>query len=308
HLFRVAAGRESSAPGEAEVRAQVRAAGSAAIARAPRPILRDLFRAAASAAEEIGRGESATASVASIAAGLLRDRLGRTHPRVVVVGSGTVGRQAVRSLTGFARVSLVYHARAPDPEFLRAEGIDARPIAELADAIREADAVVTAAKFGDRGLRPEHLPTDRPLLLVDLGMPRNIDPAVRALPQIHLIGLEELHAMSRTSARPDGTDARVRALAAACAAELEAELGLDWIDALLRTAEATRRAELEVARRFLGPLDPAQTAAIDRLTRRLVARTMVPWLDRIRALPPGPAGDLRRRIAQELLGPSDPEP
>ncbi len=309
HLFRVAAGRESSAPGESEVRAQVRTAGSAAIGRIPRSILRDLFRAAAITAEEVGApGGTDSPSIASVASSMLRPLLPRPSPRVVVVGAGTVGRQVVREITPFARVTLVYHARPPDPEFLRAQGIDAWPLARLGEAVREADAVVTAAKFGDRGLHAEHLAPGRPRLLVDLGMPRNIDPGVRALPGVRLIDLEELHQRTRAAARPDRADDRILKRATEYAARLRNALELDWVDGILRAAESTRRDEIEIARSFLGPLEPDQAIAVDRLTRRLVARLLVPALDRIRALPPGPDGDLRRRIAQELLGPSDPEP
>ena len=308
HLFRVAAGRESSALGETEVRGQVLSAGRAAIVHGPRPILRELFQAAASAAEEVAGGLAPGASIASIAAGLLRERIASANPRVLVVGTGVVGRQVARDLSPFARVTVLYHLHPPDPGFLRAEGVEALPISRLVDAARDADAIVTAAKLGDRGLRPDHLPPDRPLLLVDLGMPRNIDPAVRALPQVRLIDLEELRARARVAARPDRVDGAIRDRAAACAARLATDLDLDWVDARLRSVESTRQAEVETARAFLGPLDPAQAAAVDRLTRRLVARLVVPPLDRIRTLPPGPEGDLRRTIARELLGVSDPEP
>lgn len=307
HLFRVAAGRESSATGESEVSHQVRAAGRSIVSRHPRPILRSLFHEAASAAREgASSAGPAPVSIASLAAARLRSLLDRPNPRVLVVGSGTVGRQVVREIASFARPTLLFHERPPDPTFLSATGANAVQLDRLPEELRTADAVVTAAKFGDRGVRPRDLPRDHALVLVDLGMPRNVDPAVRDLPNVRLVDLEELHSATRPLRAPSLEDARVERRAGRCFLRLEPHLTAPWIDTLLRAAEASRRAELEVARPFLGRLDPEQEAAVDRLTRRLVARLAIPPVERIRALPSGPGGDLQRRIALDLLHPSDP--
>ena len=308
HLFRVAAGRESSAMGEAEVRLQVQAASRTVVSRHPRPVLREVFLEAASAAREVSDPEAAPVSIASLAVERLRELVDRPNPRVLVVGSGTVGRQVACDLAPFARVTLVFHARPPDPPFLRAAGVDAVRLDRLPMELRTADAVVTAAKFGDRGLRADELPRDRPIVLVDLGMPRNIDPAARELPNVRLVDLQELYGISRASSAPDLFDGRVEELATRFYDHLAQGLSGPWVDALLRAAEATRRSELKTARPFLGPLDPDQEAAIERLTRRLVARLVIPPVERVRTLPAGPEGDLQLRIALELLRPTDPDP
>ena len=308
HLFRVAAGLESLAQGELEVSHQVRAAGRSVLSRHPRPVLREVLSAAAAGVREEADPETAAASIAATAVAHLRGILPQPSPRVLVVGSGTVGRQVVRSLAGFARVTLLYHERSPEATFLDATGADAVRLDRLRSELADADAVITAAKFGDRGLRPHDLPSDRPLVLVDLGMPRNIDPAVRELPNVRLVDLEELHALSRAGGRPGPTDRLVERRAREFYERLERRLWAPWVDAILRSAEATRRAELASARPFLGPLDPAQEVAIERLTRRLVSRLLVPPTERIRSLPPGPAGDQRHRHAAELFGPLDPDP
>jgi glutamyl-tRNA reductase len=168
--------------------------------------------------------------------------------------------------------------------------------------------VVTAAKFGNHGLHAPDFPLDHPLVLVDLGMPRNIDPGVREIPTVRLIDLEELHARAGKRFSVDAADARVEELAERFSLRLEPLLLAPWIDSFRRTAEEIRRSELEVARSFLGRLDPDQEAAIERLTQRLVARLLDSPTERIRSLPPGPAGDLLRRLAVDLLrpGPTDP--
>ncbi|MGI0154978.1 MAG: hypothetical protein ACREDE_02415 [Thermoplasmata archaeon] len=308
HLFRVAVGRESLAVGESEVRYQVRDAGRSIESRHPRPVLRELFRGAAEAAEVARPSVPPSCSIASIAAQRLLDLLGRPLPRVLVVGSGTVGLRVAESLAPFAIVTVAFHERAPDAAFLRVTGARAVPLEQLAEAIAATDAVITAAKFGNRGLLASDLPRDRPLVLVDLGVPRNIDPAVRELPNARLVDLEELHGLARSAPLADDLDARVELLADQLSDHLDRLLLEPWVDAVRRAAEEARRSELAHARSFLGPLDPAQEAAIDRLTRRLVARLLLSPTERIRSLSPGPDGDRLRRFALDLLSPAPPDP
>ncbi len=308
HLFRVAAGLESLATGETEVSSQVQKAGRSVLSRHPRPILREAFQGAASVATDLATHGPARASIAAIGVARLRELMARPSPRVLVVGSGTVGREVVRCLAPFAKTTLLFHAHPPDPAFLTATGAEAAPLERLRAELATADAVVTAAKFGDRGLRAGDLPRDHPLLLLDLGMPRNVDPAVRGLPNVRLIDLEELHGSSKPAAATPLPPGRVEELARRFYDDLETLLWEPWVNAVLRAAETTRRTELAVARPFLGQLTPEQEAAIERLTRRLVSRLVLPPVERIRSLPRNPAGDRIRRDALELLRPRDSDP
>lgn len=299
HLFRVAAGRESLAVGEAEAGQQVRAAGHSILSRHPRPVLREVF---SRATEELPRAsEPDTRSIAAFATEHLRELLPGGSPRVLVVGSGTVGRQVTRRLASHARVTVVYHERPPADSFLRATDANTVPLDRLRESAATADAIVTAAKFGNHGLRASDLPTGRPIVLVDLGMPRNIDPAVRALPSVRLIDLQELYELSRSSSDRAGIDLRLEELADRCSDRLERLLWEPWVSAWYRAAESLRRSELENARDFLGPLTSDQEVAVDRLTRRLVSRLLLPPTERFRSLPPGPAGERQRRLARELF-------
>jgi glutamyl-tRNA reductase len=308
HLFRVAAGRESLAVGEAEVRDQVRGAGNSIESRHPRPVLRELFVGAADAADSISPSVPTSCSIASIAATRLLDLVGRPFPRVLVLGSGTVGRHATMSLSSSARVTVVFHHRPPEESFLRATRARSVGLDRLREELVTSDAVVTAAKFGNHGLHASDFPRDRPLVLIDLGMPRNIDPNVHELPNVRLVDLEELHALSGRFPVADGHDALVEELAGRFSDRLEHLLLEPWIDAFRRTAEDVRRFELANARPFLGQLDPNQEVAIERLTQRLVARLLLPPTERIRSLPPGPEGDLQRRFAVDLLRPRSIDP
>jgi glutamyl-tRNA reductase len=305
HIFRVAAGRESLAVGETEVARQVRAASRSVESRHPRPVLRELLEDAADFADTLA---SATPpSIAAVASARLRALLRQPLPRVLVVGSGVVGRQVVEGLASSALLTVVYHQRPPEASFLRAHGARAVPLERLGAELEATDAIVTAAKFGDRGLRASDLPSDRPIVLVDLGMPRNIDPDVRSLPNIRLVDLEELHERPiRGTAL--ASDDRLEVAAMRCAERLNVLLFEPWIDEFRRAAEEVRRSELATGRSYLGVLSADQEVAVDRLTRRLVARLLLGPTERIRSLPPGAEGELRRRWAVELLRPPSDEP
>jgi glutamyl-tRNA reductase len=303
HLFRVAAGRESLAVGELEVSHQVRAAGRRTESRHPRPVLRELFRAAADAAEEVCPTSPSTPSIAATASNRLLELVNRPSPRVLVVGSGTVGRQVSECLSSFAELTVVYHQKAPEDSFLQRVGAQAIRFEQFPSELPRAHAIVTAAKFGDGALHATDFPRDHPLVLVDLGMPRNIDPDVRALPTIRLVDLEELHARAGRPPSPDERDARVEELARGFFERLERLLTEPWIDAFRREAEALRRSEVAMAQRFLGELDADQRIAIERLTHRLVNRILAAPMGRLRSLPHSPEGERQRQIALDLLRP-----
>ena len=192
HLFRVAVGLESMVPGEADIRHQVRAAGRGGLSRSPRPILRDLFGRAAQAADLLAPPGSSASSVASLAAERLVARLGPARPRVVVLGAGMAGKRVLESLGPAAELCVVFHDRPPQPALIAKLGARAVPRERLAEELEQADALVCASRATSYCVGPEHLPKGRNLLVVDLGVPRNVDPSVRAIPGLELWDLEDL--------------------------------------------------------------------------------------------------------------------
>lgn len=302
HLFRVAAGVESMAAGEIEIRHQVRSAGRGVRGASPRPLLHELFDRAARAAEAAAPSGERCRSVASIAAERLIERFAPARPHVVIVGTGTAGRRTVEALGRAAELSLVYHDRLPEPT-LR-EAVEGRVVRldQLAEVLDRADALVCASRTGSYCVGEDDLPGDRPLVLVDMGVPRNIDPAVRGHPGIELWDLEDLWRTGRGAEVPWDLRA-LNDLADEAARRVEALLREPWIAALRHRAERVRASELAVARRHLGPLTPAQEVAVERLTQRLVARLLLGPTERLRELPADAEADRLRRFALDLLRP-----
>lgn len=304
HLHRVAAGLESLAPGEREVRTQVRRACRSIRSRHPRPVLRDLLTAAVAAADTLDVPGRGVRSIATVATTCLLDEVARPFPRVVVVGAGVVGCQLAESLAPYARVTLVYRNTPPPEAFLRTTGARATRIDHLGEELPHCDAVITAAKSAGRILEPTTLKNRAAgLVLIDLGVPRNIDPRVGDLPDVRLVDLEELHRRRVVGTDTADLEGRVARLSLESALRIEHSMHAPWIDAIMRVAEGTRRSEQLRARPYLGSLSPAQEAAIDHLTRRLVSQLLGGPVERLRALPSGDREDGLREFALRLFRP-----
>ncbi len=307
HLYRVAAGLESMVVGEREIRDQVRSAARCTQTRHRHRLLRDLLGEAAREADRIHPVVPPSRSIAAVAATRVLELTGRPFPRVVVVGAGAVGQAVAAHLAAAARVTIVYRHRPPEEGFLRATGARAVRAADLAAEIALSDAVVTAAKSGDRSLGPADVSSGRSILLVDLGMPRNIDPSVRGRPGVRLVDLAALRDSLLPAVEPPTADAVDRA--AERAAERIGRAALEpWVSAFRREVESVRADELQVAHRFLGSLTAEQEAAVDRLTRRLVERLVQRPTAVLRDAPAGAEGERLRRLAVELWRPKPREP
>lgn len=290
HLHRVSAGLESLATGEREVREQVQRTATSVHTRHPRPVIAELVRGAVRAARELDGAISTRRSIAAIASARVLDEMPKPFPRVVVVGTGTVGRQVAEALGPYARVTLVYRTAPPPDAYLRSTGCRAAPLSDLIEELAHADAMVAAAKAGERILSGEDLAgRHESLVVVDLGLPRNVDPAAGALPHIRLVDLEDLYRGSPSNEGDAASDERVRQAAWKSWTSVTPWLTQPQVDHIMREAERLRRAELDRARAHLGPLTPAQQRAVDHLTRRLTEKLVRSPVQRL-GIPPEETG------------------
>ncbi len=210
HLYRVACGLESMIIGEAEVQGQVKRAYEAALAaRTTGPMTNKLFRAALATGKRV-RTETAIsagrASVASVAVDAAQDALGDLTARhVLIIGAGETAELTARALhdhgvtTMFVANRRRERAIALAQRFGGASGsFDALP-AELA----RADIVISSTSSPHTLLGAEELALiardrqGRPLLLIDLAVPRDIDPACAELPGVTLLDIDGLQTQVR---------------------------------------------------------------------------------------------------------------
>ena len=149
-------------------------------------------------------------------------------------------------------------------------------------------------------------PVDRPLLVIDLGMPRNVDPAVGELPGVTLLDLADLRAFVDAGLDQRRKEVvRVRALMAEELARYTADLAarevVPTITSLRHQAEAVRAGELERHRGRLAGLDDRQQEAVESLTRAIVAKLLHEPTVRLKDAAGSPKGERLSRALRELF-------
>jgi len=204
HLFRVAAGLDSMVPGEGEILGQVRAAHDAG---ATGPLLDRLFRQALHAGKkaraQTAIGES-PASVSSAAAALAEQVFGDLRGRsIAAVGAGKVGELAVRNLVSRGATIAFVANRTVDraTELARRFGGEAIPLEDVGGELERADVLLSSTSAPGWILTREQveraLPArkGRPLFLIDLAVPRDLDPAIHELDGCYLYDIDDLEAV-----------------------------------------------------------------------------------------------------------------
>ncbi len=293
HLFAVAAGLDSMVQGESEIQGQVREAYKAgADLGAVGPHLHALFRWALEAGKRARAGTGLSRAADSLpraAARAVDASLGGLPGReVLVVGSGKMATASLRALQAAGARAGVAARRLEAAESL-AERLDvfALPMDAVEDALVAVDAAVFATASPDPLLGPAQLRRvlrarqGRPLTLVDLGVPRNIDPRTADIPDgkdgLALYDLERLE-------REGFTDPAGREAALDRAGEIvqtEAERCVAWfrsrpadavVAAIQAHAAAVAAAEAEQAARRIPGLDERQRAAVESAIRRGVRK------------------------------------
>jgi glutamyl-tRNA reductase len=281
HLFRVAAGLDSMVPGEGEILGQVRNAFESG---APGPLLDRVFRQALHVGKKV-RTQTAIAespaSVSSAAAALAQQVFGDlAGRRILVVGAGKIGEQAARSLlVRGAEISVVANRTLDRAQELAAElGAEAVGIDRLTEELARADVVVASTSAPGYLLSAGDIPPrrGRPLFLIDLAVPRDLDPAIHELEDCFLYDIDDLQAVvAETLAGRRQESDRAEELVAAEAERFRAwQASLDVVPAIqsLRArAEEIRAAELA---RLGQRLSDAERAAVESATAQIVNKLL----------------------------------
>lgn len=205
HLFRVAAGLESMLLGEAEILGQVRDAYRIALDRgATGPVLNTMFQGALEVGKRVrAETEIGTRPVSVAFAGVkLAERIfGRldTH-RAMIVGAGATGEQVLRHLVdrGIRHLRVVNRTPEKAAELAARFAGDVVPWEVLPAALEWPDLIVTSVSAGEPVLTRAMIERamvargNRALLLIDLGVPRNVAPDVSGLYNIYLYNIDDL--------------------------------------------------------------------------------------------------------------------
>ncbi len=292
HLLAVTAGIDSAVLGESEIQGQVkqaweRARDEGAAGATLNLLLRHAVEAGKRARTETAIGRN-IASVSQAAVAMAGERLGGVAGKtVLVLGAGEMGEGMAVALAGAGvdRVLVANRTAARAAELAARVGGRAVPLVELPDHLAGADVLLTSTGAQAPLLTRadvEQIMTgraERPLLIVDIAVPRDVDPAVAEVPGVTLLDMDDLRSFADA-----GVAERRREVAAVeliLNDELERYLVATsarevapMIVALRERAEAVRASELHRFRGRYGDLDPRQLDMVDAVTRGLVAKLL----------------------------------
>jgi len=302
HIFGVTCGLYSLVPGEPQIQGQV--VDALEIAQGggfSGPVLSALFRTAISvgkrARSETGISRNA-ASISHVAVQLARHLFPNiSTASVLLVGSGQMSELAARNLrdNGAQRLVIINRTHANAVDLAQALGATQRSFHELSPALVDADIVISSTK-APRALMTTELMQQvmtqrqgRSLLLIDIALPRDVDPAVAELPGIHLYNIDDLQAEVERGIHLRLLEAdRVRAIIAEEVTAFERWLSslsvVDTISDLRRRVDALRQQELARTMRQISPsLSEREIAAVQELTTRLMNKLLHTPMSRLKA-------------------------
>jgi glutamyl-tRNA reductase len=314
HVFSVACGLDSMVVGEGQISGQLRTAlkvaqANGTVDRALNEVVQHALRVGKRARNETGI-DRAGASLVSVGLGRAGELRGR---RALVVGAGSMSGLAVATLAraGVGEVVIANRTYERGAHLARSTEVPARAI-ELADlraALAEADIVVSCT--GSTGLVITPDMVEGPVFLLDLALPHDVDPAVRDVPGVTLVGLADLREDDDAPAEAD-----IEAVRRIVCEEVQAfQLGLiaatvaPTVVALRSKAAEVVDAELGRLGGRLPGLDDKARDEIAQTVRRVVDKLLHAPTVRVKELAASPGGDTYTEALRELfdLDPKAPE-
>ncbi|CDQ42736.1 MULTISPECIES: glutamyl-tRNA reductase [Mycolicibacterium] len=324
HLFSVTSGMDSLVIGEQQVLGQVRRAYAAAEANhSVGRTLHELAQRALSVGKRVHSEtgiDSAGASVVSVSLEMAERRIGGlAGRRAVVVGAGAMGALAAKHLVraGVERVDVVNRS-LPRARRLSQNiadlGVASHPylLDDVAAVLATADVVVssTGAVRPVMTLADVHHALaardddDRPLVMCDLGMPRDIDIAVNGLPGVHVIDMERIQREPRARAASSDAEAARTIVANEVANYLAGQRMAEvtpTVTALRQRAADVVEAELLRLDNRLPGLDSTHRDEVARTVRRVVDKLLHAPTVRVKQLAGAPGGDSYAEALRELF-------
>lgn len=317
HLFSVVSGLDSMVVGESQILGQVRSAfrtcrDEKTIGRVLDPLFQQALRVGKRVHAETGidrAGPSVAGAGLAVAGSTLGGLAGRS---TLVVGAGAMGALVVASLhREGSRIVVANRTPRHAARLVRQVGGRAVGLEALEEELAAADLLVSST--GATGLvigadvvaaamtrRP-----GRPLVILDLALPRDVDPAVRELAGVTLVDLESLHAVLEGTA----PGREVESARLIVAEEVAAFVAWQRASRVAPTVAALRSKADEVVSRELARLDgrltdlpPRTRAEIAATVHRVVEKLLHTPTVRVKQLAEGPDGDAYAEALRELFG------
>jgi glutamyl-tRNA reductase len=319
HVLRVAASLDSMVLGEPQILGQTKDAYELAVeAGTCGPILSRLFQHAFATAKRV-RNETAIAvrpiSVARVAVDLARRIFERlADKRVLLIGAGEMMELALQALSAEGLGAIQVANRTPEraAQLALRFGASAHGLTELSALVSSADLVLSSIA-GDRPLLTRRLVEDalrkrrdRPLFVIDLGVPRNVEPEIDELANVYRYDIDDLSSIASENAERRQSE---RARAEAIVAEEQQRFD-GWFTALRAVptiqhlrARSEEMRESEVERAIAkGLFHESQRDALEQLTRGLMNKFLHAPMSRLRRESEAEAGMAYLEAARALFG------
>jgi glutamyl-tRNA reductase len=319
HMAAVASGLDSMVVGEPQILGQVKAAHAAAAAQgAVGPALGEAVGHALRIAKrvrsetEVGRG---AVSVSYAAVELARKIFGDLRERaVLLLGAGEMGGLAARHLADLGVSRLVITSRTTEraETIARETGGKAVPFEEFPRHAAAADILICAATAPGALVTQTHVAAwvasrPRPLFIIDLGVPRNVDRAASRVSDVYLYDIDDLQGVvdANRQARQREVE-RARALIAEAVLRVgqaaAARTAAPTIRSLRAKLEEIRQAEVERTAARLHDRSPEIRAALDAMSTTLVNKILHGPIEQLKAAQAAPGGARVRALVRQLFG------
>jgi glutamyl-tRNA reductase len=303
HLFRVAGGLDSLVVGEPQILGQVKEAYSAAAQGGTAgPVLNKVFPWSFTVGKRV-RTETALSEGAvsisfaatSLAKKIFGDLAGRT---VLVIGAGEMGKLTAQHLKaqGVGRMLITSRTLAHAASLAESIGGVPVPWADMVSSLSQADIVITATGAQLPILMRQQVEAvmrgrrNRPLFLIDIALPRDVDPAVGDLGSVFLYNIDDLQAVVRENlTRRAAEVARAEAIVVDEVQKFETWLtarhAIPTVVALRQRFEAVRRNELDRLQPKLAGLPPEARTRVEEITRLLIEKLLITPTEQLKSTP-----------------------
>lgn len=319
HLFRVSCGLDSAIVGESQVLGQVRQALNRGVAtKSMGHVLSAMFRMAVSAGRraraETGINRNA-ASIGSAAVEAAKQQFGDlSTARVLLVGTGKMGELAAKSLLnrGASEIAVVGHTAKRARRLALICG-STSTLTQLDDGLRQCDIVITGTSAPHHILLKEAVErameqrSRRPLLIIDIAVPRDVEPEVSGVPGVTLLNIDDLQGAVRANLRDRQAEAeRAREIIAGELSQFtywqNVQKVVPTIAALVQRADEIRDMELARTSEVLDRLPEGDRQRIEAMTAAFQKKLLHRSIMLLRMSAAGGDGIEASRMVSTLFG------